>query len=315
MKITILFNPAAGRGKSRRTLAEVAGVLRRAGVEPEVYESRSPEHLRELARQAREEKPDVIVAAGGDGTLHYVLNGLVGSGIPLGILPFGSGNDFAKGLGIPPGTRAAAKVLLNGRTREIDLARVGSTVYGGIAGVGFDSVVNRFANERVRRLRGSLAYAWAILRCLNSFHPQPLELRSEARNFSGEVMFTVIGNNVSYGGGVKMTPRARLDDGLLDICIVPAMGKLELLRWLPRAYRGEHLTHPRMVYFQARKIELSSRSPLELFADGEFIQGLPATIVVLPGAVRVIVPASGLAPWRAAAGAPTSPISGDEPRI
>jgi diacylglycerol kinase (ATP) len=290
VKLIILLNPSAGREKAGRQVLKALEVLRRAGAHFELRESRRAQHLTELSHQAREDKPDLGVSAGGDGTHHYVINGLYGSGIPLGLLPIGSGNDFAKGVGVPLDLAAAAAVLLNGRVREIDLARVGSAVYGCIAGVGFDSVVTRYANERVRRLGGSWAYAWAILRCLKFYRPEPLELISDGQNFSGEVVFAVVGNNVSYGGGLRLAPRARLDDGLLDVCIVPYIPKLELLRWVPRAYRGEHLAHPRIVYFQARKVILKTTSRLELFGDGEFIQELPATIDVAPHALRVVVP-------------------------
>jgi diacylglycerol kinase (ATP) len=291
VKLIILFNPAAGRGKARDALAAALEVLRRGGVEPDVRESRSTQHLRELACQAHEEKPDVVVSAGGDGTHHHVLNGLTGSDIPLGLIPLGTGNDFAKGIGTPLRPRAAAAALLQGKTRHIDLARAGSVVYGGMAGVGLDSMVARTVNERAPKVRGRLAYVWAILRCLRLYRPQPLEIRSEGCSYSGDVMFVVIGNGSLYGGGFRLTPRARLDDGLLDVCIVPVMPKLELLRWAPRAYRGKHLAHPRIVYFQTRQIALTSPARLELFGDGEFIQELPATIEVVPQSVRVIVPA------------------------
>jgi len=202
-------------------LQEALEVLRRAGVEIDAQESRDAQHLVALARQAAAEKPDAIISLGGDGTHHYVINGIVGSEIPLGIISCGSGNDFAKGLGIPTQARAAAEVLRAGYTRRVDLGRVGSTVYGCIAGAGFDSVVTRYANERVRRLRGSWAYAWSILRCFENYRPEPLQIVSDAQQFSGEVSFAVVGNNVSYGGGLHLTPRAKLDDGLLDVCIVP----------------------------------------------------------------------------------------------
>ena len=292
MRFIILLNPYAGRGKARFVLREALEVVRREGIEIDVQESRDAQHLLALARQAAAEKPDAIVSLGGDGTHHYVLNGIVGSEIPLGIIPCGSGNDFAKGLGIPTRARAAAEALLAGNTRRIDLARVGNTFYGCIAGAGFDSVVTRYANERVRRLRGSWAYAWSILRCLKSYRPEPLKITSEAQEFSGEVIFAVVGNNVSYGGGIHLTPRAKLDDGLLDVCIVPHLGKFELLRWVPSAYRGEHLRHPRIIYFQARKVSLSTTSRLELFGDGEFMQELPATIEIVPLVLPVIVPAT-----------------------
>ena len=290
MRIIILLNPNSGRGRARVVLRAALEVMRREGARIDVQESRDAQHLRSLARQAAAERPDAIVALGGDGTQHYVLNGMVGSEIPLGIIPCGSGNDFAKGLGIPTQPRAAAEVLCAGKTRRVDLGRVGNTVYGCIAGAGFDSVVTRYANERVRRLRGSWAYAWSILRCLETYRPEPLEITSDAQEFSGEVIFAVVGNNVSYGGGIHLTPRAKLDDGLLDVCIVPYMGKWELLRWVPRAYRGEHLQHPRIIYFQARKVSLSTRSHLELFGDGEYMQELPATIEVVPSVQPVIMP-------------------------
>jgi diacylglycerol kinase (ATP) len=290
VKLTILLNPLAGRGRARARIRAALEFLRRQGVELQVRESRSPQHLVELARQAKEEKPELLVSAGGDGTHHYVLQALAGSAIPLGLLPIGGGNDFASGLGIPLEPRAAAAVLLKGQVRQIDLARAGSAVYAGIAGVGFDSLVTRFHNEHVHWLQGSLPYAWSILRCLQFYRAQPLALRSDRQNFSGEVLFTVVGNNVSYGGGLKMTPRARLDDGLLDVCIVPYMSKLELLRWVPSVYRGGHLAHPGIIYFQARKVELSSSSRMELFGDGEFMQELPGTIEVVPRALRVLVP-------------------------
>jgi len=291
VKLTILVNPVAGRQKGRRRLAQALEVLQRAGVQPTIRESRSSQHLVELARQALAEGPDLIVSAGGDGTHHYVLNGVSGSQTPLGILSLGTGNDLAKGLGIPREPQEAARVLLRGTAKPIDLARIGSTLYHCIAGVGFDSIVTRFANEQVRWVNGSPRYAWAILRCLRFYHPQRLEIRSNVKDFTGDVIFVTIGNNRSYGGGVTMAPRARLDDGLLDVCIVPAMSKLELLRWVPAAYRGEHLAHPGMVYFQTSTVSLNSPSRLEVFADGEFIQEVPATIEVVPNALRVMIPA------------------------
>jgi diacylglycerol kinase (ATP) len=290
MRFIILVNPNAGRGKARLVLREALEVIRRKGIVADVQESRDAQHLLALARQAAAEKPDAIVSLGGDGTQHYVLNGIMGSEIPLGIIPCGSGNDLAKGLGIPIQARAAAEVLCGGHTRRVDLARVGDTVFSCIAGAGFDSVVTRYANERVRRLKGSLAYGWSILRSLENYRPEPLEIVSEARRFSGEVIFAVVGNNVSYGGGIHLTPRARLDDGLLDVCIVPYIGKWELLRWVPSAYRGRHLRHPRIIYFQTPKVSFNSPSRLELFGDGEFIQELPATIENVPRALEVIVP-------------------------
>ena len=290
MRIINLVNPAAKRGQARRLLARALEVFRRQDVHFDVSESQSSRHLMELARRAREEKPDLIVSAGGDGTHHYVINGLFGSEIPVGMLPMGTGNDFAKGVGMPMDVHAAAATLLNCPVREIDLAQAGAAVYGCIAGVGFDSTVTRYANEHARWLSGSLAYTWSLLCCMPEYRPQQLEITADGESFSEEVLFAVVGNNSSYGGGIRLTPRARLDDGILDICIVPYLSRLELLRWVPRAYRGQHLNHPRIKYLHARKITLRATSRMELFGDGEFLQELPATIEVLPSALRVIAP-------------------------
>ena len=290
MRFTILVNPNAGRGKARWVLREALEVMRRKSIVADVQESRDAQHLLALARQAAADKPDAVVSLGGDGTQHYVLNGIMGSEIPLAVIPCGSGNDLAKGLGIPLQARAAAEVLCAGSTRRLDLGRAGNAVFSCIAGAGFDSVVTRYANERVRWLKGSLAYAWSILRSLKNYRPEPLAIVSDVQRYSGEVIFAVVGNNVSYGGGIHLTPHAQLDDGLLDVCIVPYLGKWELLRWVPSAYRGLHLRHPRIIYFQARKISFRSTSRLELFGDGEFLQELPATMEVVPRALSVIVP-------------------------
>jgi diacylglycerol kinase (ATP) len=290
VRIIILLNPSAKRGQARRLLAPALEVFRQHGVHFDVWESQTPRHLMELAGRACEEKADLIVSAGGDGTHHYVINGLFGSEIPLGLLPMGTGNDLAKGVGMPMDVNAAATALLNGPVRQIDLAQVGAVVYGCIAGVGFDSTVTRYANQHARWLSGSLAYTWSLLCCMPQYRPHQLEIIADGKSFSEEVLFAVVGNNASYGGGIRMTPRARLDDGILDICIVPYLSRLELLRWFPRTYRGEHLNHPRIKYLQARKITLSANSRMELFGDGEFLQELPATIEVLPRALRVIAP-------------------------
>jgi diacylglycerol kinase (ATP) len=288
VRVIILFNPAAGRGRARHKFQAALEALRRGGVEPEIQESRSVEHLRNLAARALVEQPDAIVSAGGDGTHHHVLNVLAGSDIPMGILPLGTGNDLALGMGIPTEPRQAASALLKGKTRQIDLGRAGSTFYGGMAGVGLDAIVARFVNERAQRIRGRLAYGWGFLRCLAAYQPRPLEVRAGPLDFRGEILSVLIGNHPFYGGGFRIAPRARADDGLLDVCLIPAISKLQMLPWIPRAYRGTHLAHPRLRYFQTSRVELHSPEPLELFADGEFMQELPVVIEAAPRALRVV---------------------------
>jgi diacylglycerol kinase (ATP) len=290
MRIILLVNPAAGRGRARGAVKRALEVFHECGATLEVHESRNASDLTALARQAAQEQPDLIVSAGGDGTHHYVINGLYPSPVPLGLLPLGRGNDFSQMVGMPRDTKAAASAMLTGQVREVDLARVGLVVYACVAGAGFDSIVNRHTNEEAARLSGSVAYLWSLLCCMKEYRPRPLQITTDAQTFAGEVLFAVVGNCRSYAGGIKVTPRADFADGLLDVCVVPFMTRRELVRWVPRAYRGEHLRHPRIKYFQARRVTLHSSVPMELFGDGEFIQALPATIETLPRALRVIAP-------------------------
>ena len=176
MRIILLLNPTAGRGHARGHVIRALEVLRECGASVEVQESRNAHHLSELARQAAQEQPDLIVSAGGDGTHHYVINGVYPSLVPLGLLPLGRGNDFTQMLGMPADVRAAAAALLSGQVREVDLARVGSVVYACVAGAGFDSIVNRHTNDRVRWLSGSPAYLWSLLCCMREYRPRPLAI-------------------------------------------------------------------------------------------------------------------------------------------
>ena len=289
MRVIILFNPAAGRGRARRKFQAALEVLRHGGVEPEIQESRSAEHLCALARQALAEQPDVVVSAGGDGTHHHVLNVLAGTDVAMGILPLGTGNDLARGIGIPVDPRRAAAALLKGRQSrstwggQAQAFTVGWLAWGLTPWWLATSTSGRSESEDV------LAYAWGVLRCLQTYQPRPLEVRADGLNFRGEIMSVLIGNHPFYGGGFRIAPHARADDGLLDVCLIPEMSKMKLLPWLPRVYRGTHLAHPRIQYFQTRRIELHSPAPLDLFADGEFMQELPAAIAVAPRALRVIV--------------------------
>lgn len=290
MRFIILLNPAAGKGKARKRIRRALEDLREAGIELEIRESRTSSHLTDLARAAAAERPDAVISAGGDGTHHYVLNGLTGGHIPLGLLPVGSGNDLEHGLGISGDLREAARLLVDFHTQSIDLVRVGKVFYACMGGAGWDSTVNRYANEKVKWLTGSLKYLWALAKCLKFYRPFQIEIRSDGDSYSGDVLFMGLGNAPSYGGGLRLTPRARMHDGLVDACIVPFIPKLELLRWLPTVFTGGHLRHPKIKYFQAQRVEILGPASVEFFGDGEFIQTLPAVAEVVPSALRVIVP-------------------------
>ncbi|MFZ0959961.1 MAG: diacylglycerol kinase family protein [Terriglobia bacterium] len=213
MRIIILLNPSAKRGKARRLLKRALDVFRQQNIHLEVRESLSAQHLMDLARGASNEKPDLIVSAGGDGTHHFVINGLFRSEIPLGLLPLGTGNDIAKGVGMPTDVHAAAAALLSGRVREIDLAQAGAAVYACIAGVGFDSTVTGYANQHARWLSGSAAYTWSLLRCLPAYSPKQLEIIADGKTLPKMwcLRWSAITLLTGVASGWRHAPASRMD--------------------------------------------------------------------------------------------------------
>src|SRR5881227_3418128 len=234
MKLRLIFNPAAGRGRARRHVEEAEEYLRSLGARVESIASRSPDDLTRLAAEGSRGGCDRVVVCGGDGTLHRAVRDFDLAGAPLALLPLGSGDDFAKVCGIPRDLRGACEVAVRGAIREVDVAHANGIRYLGVAGLGFDSEVARYANENAKFLRGSAVYLYAILRVLPRF--QPHRVRIDGRD--EVIMFAAAGNSRQYGGGIRITPDAVVDDGLLDLCIVHQTSRFQLLKTLPRAYTG-----------------------------------------------------------------------------
>lgn len=290
MKLAIIVNPSAGGGRAGRALLDVRHELARLQLEHRVASTQSLEHARDLAREARD-GGEVAAALGGDGLIGAVAGALKHSDGVLGVLPGGRGNDFARVLGIPLDPRAACQVLSAGQVRRLDLGEVGSTTFIGIASCGFDSEANRVANQ-TRMVRGNLVYAYGALRALASWRPAEFEIRLDGGAPRGLVGYTVaVANSKAYGGGMFLAPDASLEDGLLDVVLVEHVPRLRFLRLLPTVFRGAHVRQPNVHVLRAAEVWIDARRPFTLYADGDPIGQLPVTVRVLPGAVRVLVPA------------------------
>jgi len=288
MRIGILYNPAAGRGRARHHVGEAERCLRELGADVIHLESRSRDHLIELAREASRQPFDRLVACGGDGTVHLALREL-DLAMPLAVLPLGSGDDFAKTVGIPKRLREACQVVVHGRVREVDIAEANGLRYVGVAGVGFDSIVAARANQ-VRLLRGSLVYLYSIFRVLPAFEPIRMRISVDGESFDEDIMFAVVGNTHRYGGGILIAPAAVVDDGVLDLYMVTRCSKWDLIKTLPKAYTGKHVTSPFVRHARAREIRIESAEPLELNADGEMVTSTPVVVRLSSEKLKVIVP-------------------------
>ena len=288
MDLKLIYNPAAGRGRTRRSIDAVQAYLRGRGARVDVHASSDPADLTRVAAESSRAGYDRIVVCGGDGSVHFALRDLDLSRTTLAIVPLGSGDDFARVMGIPRRVEAACDVVLGDATREIDVAVANGIRYLGVAGLGFDSEVAAFANS-VKGIRGSAVYLYAIFRVLPRFTPHQVSMTIDGVTREAQIMFAVVGNSRQYGGGIRIVPAARIDDGLLDYCLVHRTSRFQLLKTLPLAYRGGHVRKPFVETGRGRVFRIDSPTPLEVYADGERVTTTPVTFA-LAGRLRVAVP-------------------------
>ena len=291
-KLRLLVNPAAGRGRAKRRFSRIARYFDNRRLDFDYLFSEGPGHLTELASSFSGSNGVIPVACGGDGTVNEIINGLPRPSPPIGIIPVGTGDDIARNLGIPNTIEKACETVVSGSIRSIDAVDTGSRRYVGIGGAGIDSIVTRRANEYRIPLPGSALYTAAVFSSLSSFRPFFFSITADDWSYQGKVMFVAVANCSSYGGGMRLSPHSKVDDGLLEVCIVEEMGRLELLRSFPAVFKGNHLGNPKFRIMPATSVRLETDRAADFCADGEFLQPLPVEISVLPGLVKFIVPAA-----------------------
>ena len=284
----VLVNPSAGGGRVHDLLPQVEGSLRDLGVYYRLVLTRSLEHGCEEARRAAG-KGEVPVVMSGDDLVGQVGGVLAGGEVPMGVIPGGRGNDFARVVGIPTGVREAVELLAAGRTRAVDVGEVNGRRFLCIASCGFDSDANRIANE-ARFVRGNLVYAYAALRALAAWRPARFQLVLDGQRLEYTGYSVAAANSKAYGGGMFLAPDAELDDGRLDVVCVGEVGKLRYLANLPKVFKGRHVDSEEVTVRRAAEVEINADRPFAVYADGDHLADLPATIRVLPQALNVIVP-------------------------
>jgi YegS/Rv2252/BmrU family lipid kinase len=286
-RFTILLNPASAGGKAEHLLPEVRAALDAAGVEADVVHTRDLPHAADAARAAAA-RGDTVVALGGDGLVGALAATLKGSA-PLGVLPGGRGNDFARALGISQDIGPALRTLLDGSERALDLGEANGRAFASIASVGFDSDANRIANE-AKVVRGNLVYAWGAIRALIAWKPARFTVSLDGRELQFEGYTVAVANSPYYGGGMKVAPAADPTDGLLDVIFVKGTSKLRFIRNLPKVFAGTHVALDAIETHRAREVVISADRSFDVYADGDPITTLPATLRLVPGALRVIAP-------------------------
>jgi diacylglycerol kinase (ATP) len=300
-----VVNPRAALGKARRLwpslYRDLAGSL---GLFPWDWTER-PQHASTLVRASLKEGCDLIISVGGDGTVNEVVNGFLdesgtlNSQAAVAVIPCGSGGDFRRSLGLDGSLPNAVAAILAGETRKLDVGRMTCRALTGepierlfinIASFGLPARVNYLLRRQPSYLGGSARFFLATIQALLSHRNELVDFEVEGEPLPTLVCNTAaVANGRFFGGGMQVAPRALLDDGLLDLVILGAVGLRDFLLWGPRFYRGKHLSHPRIRYRRAITLSAASPAQVSVEADGEIIGNLPATFSLLPRALRMRV--------------------------
>lgn len=296
--VVVAVNPFAAFGKHGAVGAQVAGALRTAGYEVTVLQQASFDELQQVVRATVTPQDHALVVVGGDGMVSLGVNALAETNIPLGIVPTGTGNDMARGLGLPINAPAEGiRVLLDciaTEPRPIDLAKATSLSgetrwYAGVLSAGFDALVNERAN-RLRWPKGAARYLLALLLELVKLKTRSYQLTVDGRTRAVDAVLISIANNGYMGGGMHVVPQAQLDDGKLDVFIAHRVGRMRLLAVFPKVYSGRHTTHPVVEMGTASTVTINAEG-VAAYADGERVGELPIEVSVVPKALHVFAPA------------------------
>lgn len=292
----IIVNPYAGRWKAKAAVPEIERTCREIGLEYELTLTEGPRHGIALAREAALAGFSPIVSAGGDGSINEVLNGLMeaaGDGVagPLGIIPLGSADDFADMLGLEKEVAGACRVIQAGHVRTVDVGLVNGRYFDNNSAVGLEPVVT-ITQAGMKRLKGAPRYVVAALKAILGHRPWRMRLAWDDGEYEGPVTLVSVGNARRTGGAFWMTPRAELDDGLLDFVFAGGLGRLKLLRLLPTTFDGSHIEHSEVSYARTTRLTIECDPPTPIQADGEVFETAATRVeyTILPGRLRVIVP-------------------------
>ena len=288
--LLIIANPVSGGGRGSKTAQHAKAYLEEQGVAAQVLFTSGKGHATELAQVALNSGMPRIIACGGDGLIHEMVNVLATSNTELGLLPAGRGNDLARALGIPTHPQRAARLLIDGAVRRIDLGRVNGRFFSTIVTLGLDSEVAHLVYEKLVPFSGTGAYIIAVLRTLRHYAGVHLRMSGDFGVVEQLTLLAATGNTASYGGGMKILPGADPSDGLLDICHVRMMRPFDVLKLFPTVFWGGHPSLPEVTLYRSASVRLESSQPCRLFADGEPVGNTPATIQVVPKALAVVVP-------------------------
>ncbi len=271
----------------RSALRSALLILKKNGFTLSVVFTKRAGHAEPLARQAVEEGYEIVIAAGGDGTINEILNSIVGHDVMLGILPIGTTNVLARELDIPLSINKAARLITQHRTRQIDLGCINGRYFCMMASCGYDAYTISRINLKIKRLIRRYAYVWAGVKDFIGYRPTRIELSIDNGRVREQGSFVALSNTHFYGGSYRLTPYAKVDDGLLDLLIYQGKSQIGLVRFVFQMFWGLHIKMKKVKYYRVKRVDFSSGRKTLVQADGDLIGELPMSAWVVPGAVKV----------------------------
>jgi diacylglycerol kinase (ATP) len=297
-KAVFLVNPASANGATGRHWPKLQRRAQELGLTGETLLSDRPGHLTELAREAARGE-HLLVVVGGDGTLNEVVNGVAGSNAEVAVLAAGTGQDFGRTYGIPTRFDDAVRVAIAGTPRTIDIGRVtyrkpdggeGLRFFANVGSVGMSGAVARRANSMSKALGGRATFYYALVREFLVWQNTEVTVQFDNTDRHGRIHDVIVANGKWHGGGMKLAPDARYDDGLFDIVLIGDVTKLDFVTTSPKLYGGGHVRHPRIEVVRSATVAINAAEPLPLELDGEQDGTTPARFEIVPGGLRVRVP-------------------------
>jgi YegS/Rv2252/BmrU family lipid kinase len=288
-----IINPTASNGYARNVWTILETWLGEENIPYCFALSRDADHVEILAREAASVDGAVVAGVGGDGTLSRIADGLADTAATLGVIPAGTGNDFARSFNIPFDPVSACNILLNGQTVPLDTGRLNGRIFLNVVGAGLDAEVVADANRIFKKLSGSLGYLLALLKQLVFFKPANIHILVDNKEFTACAWLVAVANACYYGSGMKVAPDADPQDGLADVIIVENIHRLNFLRLFPRVYAGRHTTHPAVRVLRGKEILITSDRPLHVHADGDLYGQTPLHVTMVKHGLRLKVPLVG----------------------
>jgi diacylglycerol kinase (ATP) len=290
MKHLFIVNPAAGKGMAMEFIPKIHSIFKDLEEHYIIEITKRPGHAQEIVKQYVQMEDYRVYSIGGDGTLNEVLNGIVGSGSILGIIPAGTGNDFIRSITGFGNTENILERTIKSGDFYVDLASVNGRYYINVASVGLDAEIayNAKVFKKSRFLSGSAAYIFSIFITLLKYKSKLMNIEIDGKNTELKTLLISVANGKYYGGGMKVAPTALLDDGLLDICLIKHVNKLKILVLFPKLIKGTHHTIKQVSFYKGRKVVIRSSEKLSLNIDGEIFRTKEAIFEVLSKAIRVI---------------------------